>query len=660
MSWKSLGVRSALVLFALSAACGDDMLIDPSLDPKGVIAIFDAPDKTILTPYPSDRYTVEAPTKTGRRLALSASESPDLVVTAGPETLKELDQTDGFSTTGGVIAEFDGPIDVTGIALRSDEDPATVAPLRDASSYTAKDSPLLLVDVDDASPERGKAIGLVPRYWEQPKDDYYTTDEFTLIAQPAVPLRPRTRYLFVVTDLLAAADGGEIHRSPLTDDLISGRLATPYGDEVRTALDVLEESIGVGRERVVLATAFTTASALDGMIDIATQNRAAPSPELTEPWTIETPLQDDGRIRYRAVYGAPEWRTPLPDARFVTGDNGHIVKQGTAGLEVFMAVSDANTATKRIPVIYGHGLGGDKDGCWGTAARLSSLGVAVFAIDSPYHGARSQGGSSGTAIFRFFGIEPSSGEFVMGRARDNFRQMGSDQLELVRLIDSLATLDILPPGAPDGIPDLDTSRILYIGHSFGSVQGPLVASLAPEITTAVWNVGGDNLTMMLRDSGLFSVLVNSFKPIGTSDGAVARFFAVTQGIIDPGDPLNYARFVALEPLVDGWTPRDVLLQEVIDDGIVPNSTSEALARAAGLTNMNPLRSISGLPEATGPLSANLATGSTGVISQFDKVEGGVRATHGELIFSPEGRAQYVEFFRTAIETGRATAPPAYP
>src|SRR5690606_19465720 len=113
------------------------------------------------------------------------------------------------------------------------------------------------------------------------------------------------------------------------------------------------------------------------------------------------------------------------------------------------------------------------------------------------------------------------------------RQMASDQLELVRLIESLGTLDLLPVGAPDGVPDLDTSRILYIGHSFGSVQGPTIMALAPEIKQAVWNVGGDGLMKLLRDSGTFGLLVNSFRPPMTPDGALGRFFAVTQAIVDP-------------------------------------------------------------------------------------------------------------------------------
>src|SRR5262249_25134408 len=162
-------------------------------------------------------------------------------------------------------------------------------------------------------------------------------------------------------------------------------------------------------------------------------------------------------------------------------------------------------------------------------------------------------------------------------------------------------------------------------------------ALAPEITQAVWNVGGDGLMALLRDSGTFGILVDALKPPGTSDGALARFFAATQAIVDPGEPLNYARFGTEEALpgVPAWPPRDILLQEVINDSIVPNSTSEALARAAGLVLIDPIVPISGVASAPAPVTGNLPSGATGAISQFDVVNGDELATHGELIFSPE-------------------------
>lgn len=665
-------MRSALAIPLVAlvvAGCSGETSethVDPGPDPKpkpSIEALYGPAAETMLTPYPSDRYTVpDTSTGTGLRVHVDGTTTADPLIHSYDLVVSELGEMDGFSTSGGVIASFSGPIDLRGIIHDPDGEPPVPEPARDASEYTEEGSPLLLVDVDPKSPERGKARGIVPKWWAQAKDGYYPTDEFTLIAEPATPLLPGTRYLFVVTSALKAADGGEIGRSAESEALLSGKTGDAYGAEMAEALSELESSMGVSRDSVVLGTVFTTAHVIDETLALAERARAAPAPKLVEPWTVETPVAaPDPRVRFRAVYEAPEYRRPLPIGTFQI-EGGAPVAQKQVGLEVFLAFSDASKSGPRPLVIYQHGLGGDKDGCWGTAQRLSDLGAAVIAIDSPDHGSRSKGGTAITAAFSFFGVDPDAQTFDIARARDNFRQMTSDQLELVRFIGSLGSLDLLPIGAPDGVPDLDVSRILYIGHSFGSVQGPAIFALAPEIKQATWNVGGDGLMKLLRDSGTFSLLVNSLRPPATPDGAIGRFFAVTQAIVDPGDPLNFARFASIAPTpgVANWAPRDVLVQEVIGDTIVPNSTTEALSRAAGLVLVDPIQPVSGLPGAAAPVMGNVAGGATGALTQFDYIEGGQVAQHGELIFSPEARGQYVEFFKTGLASGHATVIPAYP
>lgn len=648
--------------FALLLGCSGEPAEPPvEEDPPSILAIYGNPAETALVPFPSDRYTkVDAGTKTGLRVDIGPHNTNDSLALAYPATAAQLNARDGFSTVGGVAVGFTGPIDIRGIVIDEEADPPVTDPVRDASEYTNAEAPFLLVDVDEASPEKGKAIGLLPRWWAQAKDDYYVADEFTLVAQPAVPLAPRRRYAFVVTKKLPAADGGKIGRTPEMEAVLSGEDASKYAAEVRDALGVVEGSLGVKADDVVLATAFTTASIHDEVLAAAEAARAAPAPAVIEPWTVETPMGADGRVRFRAVFEAPEYRGA--DGKWHIGEGGAPEVQAKVGMEVFLAFSDGTQSGPRPVVFFAHGLGGTKDGCWGTAERLSALNAAVISIDSPEHGSRSVDPDKPlVATFRFFGIDQETQVFDIERARDNFRQMASDQLELVRFVSSLGELDLLPPGAPDGVPDLDVSRFQYIGHSFGSVQGPTIMALAPELKQAVWNVGGAGLMALLRDSGTFGLLVNALKPQGTPDGALGRFFAATQAIVDPGDPINYARYATLEglPGVPGWEARDVLLQEVIKDSIVPNSTSEALARAAGLVNMDPLAAVSGLAEAAGPVTGNLAGGGTGVFSQFDVIEGGKMATHGELIFSPEARAQYVKFFETGLSAGHATCEGPY-
>jgi pimeloyl-ACP methyl ester carboxylesterase len=653
---------SAFLLAAFVLPACSDPAAQP--EPPHIVALYGKPAETALTPYPSDRYTqADATTVTGRRVHIGTDVTNDQLITGYDVTVKQLNEMDGFSTVGGVVVNFSGPIDARSLVLAPDAEPPLLGPILDASDYQKPGAPFYLVNVDPASPERGQAMGLITQWYPQPADGYYPED-FTLVAEPAVPLRASTKYAFVVTNVLHAEDGRPIDRSADMEALLGAGAEGAYGEAVSAALGEIESSIGVKRSNVLLATTFTTATVRAGIEAAGIAARKAPTPMLVSPWEVQQGPETSGRVRFKTKYEAPEYRSAA------TGtwefDNGTPKVQKMVDLELFLSFSKAEVSGKRPVVIFGHGLGGDKDGTWGTSDRLAAIdpnGVAVFGIDSPEHGSRARDPNQNElfAAFYFFGIDDKTQTFDIGKARDNFRQMSSDQLELVRLINSLGTLDLLPVGAPDGIADLDTSRILYIGHSFGSVQGPMIMALAPEIKHSVWNVGGDGLMRLIRDSGTFGLLVNSFVPPLTPEGALGRFFATAQAIVDPGDPINYAHYCALDELpgTTGSAPRDILLQVVLNDTIVPNSSSESLARAMGAGHMNPVRPVSGLPAKTGPLTGNGATGSTLVMSQFDKINGGENAVHGDLIFAPEGRAQYVDFFKSGLAAPHATAKPPY-
>lgn len=652
------------VLGLCLAGCGEDDESAPS-DQASVVVVYGAPADTELTLFPSNRYTVEDPaTPTKLRVHLGSDNTADQLATAYPTTLTELNELDGFSTTGGIGIRLSGALDPRGLVKLPTADPPVLDPIKDASDYTKAGTPLFLVEL-----ATGTAIGIVPRYFEQYADVDFPTDDFTLLAEPATPLLPEHDYVLAVTDELVAKDGTRVGRSSAMSRAL-GSSKDAYDVALREAVDQAAPVVGTTRAHVVAATRFTTASAKRGLIAAAKARRAAPAPKLGASFGVETaPASPDKRARFKASFAAPELRKAKPDGKWQLDASGVPIEQKAVDMEVLLAFSDATQSGPRPIVIFQHGLGGDKDGNWGTAERLASIhpkGAAVFAIDSPEHGSRGNGSSSVVnSAFSFFGVEPGSLEFDIGRARDNFRQMAIDQLELVRFIATLGTLDVLPldasgKPAPDGQPDLDVSRILYIGHSFGSVQGASVFALAPEITQATWNVGGAGLMMLLRDSNLFSLgVVKSLTPPGTPFGAVARFMAFTQAIVDPGDPLNYARHAAIEPLegVSNWKARDVLIQEVVNDAIVPNSTSEALARAAGAGILHRVTDASGFPAVTSPVSAN-QNGATAVLCQFDKVAG-KPADHGGLIFTEEAIGQYVEFFTSGLTNTHASVKSPY-
>jgi len=641
-----------LAIVALVSCSSKD---EPASAEAPVSPLFGPRASTRLTPFPSDRYTrADAASATGLRVDISSATTADRLVTGYPVTVSDLNKMDGFSTVGGVYVNLSG-----------DVDPASFT--RPVDGYATADAPAALVDVDEKSPDKGKAVGLIPMYATTADGLYdYASEDHTLLFQPARPLRPRTRYLFVLTNAVKTRTGRPIVASEDTKRLLSSD-PDPYAAAVRAALPVLEATTKIKRESIVLATQFTTTSVHEELLAAASDRRAAPPPKLPADFAVVEESKTDNRLRYSFTMEAPEYRVPKPDGRFAI-ENGKPKVHSTVQLETLLAFSDRTKSGPRPVVIFGHGLGGDKDGVWGTAERLATLhanGVAVFGIDAPEHGSRALEKSDNklAPVFSFFGIDAqtTTEAFVIARARDNFRQMALDHLEMIRLIKTLGTLDLLPLGAPDGVPDLDVGQIVYLGHSFGSVMGPTSAALAPEIRAACWNVGGAGLTTLLRDSPTFKFIIDAMKPAGTPPGEVIRFFATTQAIVDPGDAANWVKGVTLEafPGVPDWKPRDVLLQEVYNDTIVPNSTSELLARAGGLTHQLPKRSdIPGLPTASGAITANLPSGATGVIAQFERGADGKVIDHGSLIFAPEGRDQYVAFFQSAL-AGRANVPPPF-
>ncbi|MGE0323172.1 MAG: hypothetical protein AB7S68_12755 [Polyangiaceae bacterium] len=604
--------------------------------------------------FPSDRYTHEDSTSaTGLRVEISPRTVVGSSQLYGFQTsVDELNELDGFSPVGGVVVKFDGPIDYEGYHAEVEGEKLD-SDISDAARFSAVGSPLYLVDLTPESPDFGKPLGLVPYYFAQPGDDYWMFDDYTLIAHPAVPLKPRGKYLFLVTQEQKAADGSAIGRSEFMHETLTGQASGDYESLLSEALDTALPSLDLTREQVSAATLFTVGDVQRGMIDLAQARRKAAVPEAQETWSVND--EDTNRVRFVNHYPSPEYRKPKPDGKWEFDPQGVAKKQKDESLEVYLSFSNKTVSGPRPVVIYGHGLGGDKDGVWGTSERLDAIsarGVAVFGIDSPEHGSRHEGATTLiSSVYGFFGIDEATNEFDIARARDNFRQMAADQLELVRFIQGLSELDVLPVGAPDGVPDLDTSNILYIGHSFGSVQGATIASIAPEIRAVTWNVGGAGLMMLLRDSKTFNIVVKGIAGDGIPFGSVASFMAMTQSIVDPGDPLNFAHYVTQEALpgIPGWVPRDVLLQEVDDDGIVPNSTSDALARAAGLELVHEVRPIPGIPAVSAPVSGNLSGGATGIITQFDRVEGDTKvAEHGGLIFTPEAQDQYVKFFQSVL------------
>jgi Pla-1/cef family extracellular lipase len=253
-------------------------------------------------------------------------------------------------------------------------------------------------------------------------------------------------------------------------------------------------------------------------------------------------------------------------------------------------------------MIYSHGITTHKETVYAIAGTLANAGVAVIAIDHPYHGSRgidlNDDGVfeiSATDSFKEW-VNPFTGKMPYANAnvtsymnlaslltaRDNVRESEADLLAL-RLSLSLGYFSGGAPGHLYG--QLDAAKVSFLGHSLGGITGTAFMALA---NTGVINpatgeavspnpYGMQSASLAMPGGGIPGILLNSpaFAPIvmagltateayaehladfakglnkavadlnGEELAQAYQIFATSfnfaaQTIIDAADPINYA------------------------------------------------------------------------------------------------------------------------
>ena len=247
-------------------------------------------------------------------------------------------------------------------------------------------------------------------------------------------------------------------------------------------------------------------------------------------------------------------------------------------------------------------------------------------------------------LLRFFGVDISSAGFDVLQSRDHWRQAMWDKLQLARALRRDTDVD------GNGAPDLD-GRIFYSGHSLGGTMGPALLAADPQIEAAELSVPGGRVSDIIRKSDTFAILVMALTPPGTDPSEVERFFPLLQTVLERGDPANRAA---------ATLDRDVLMTMVIDDDIMPNTTTSALARALGVEHGGPiLEPVTGLTPVTLPTSGNV-DGHTRVLYQYDQqwdndTDALEPADHEHAQSNLLSVTQLQHWWLTRLQTGQAQA-----
>lgn len=583
-----------------------------------------------LDALPDDVFTVDDDGPTGVKVDLRPGENVVLPESGMPfEPLYEDASTlDGWGTTAGLYFLFDGPLDPDSLPPTLDDAP------------TAEDG-LLLVDLD-ADP-----IAFVPFEWELVAEDP-GEDQTTLVVEPLVPLVPAHHYGLALTNAVHGEDGECVAPSPAMLSLLDGTAAEPELARVQPRISAFVDAlVGAGAiasvHELTAATVFTTETTIDDSVAIANEIRESDPPVFTSAGPC-APTEPPGA--YVVCNGTL-------DVLDYTGEDEHLAADASAQGEYALPVRIWLPSTGEAPFpvfVYGHGLAGDRDQGSVLAEFGAPIGYAVVAVDAPKHGDHPDSG--GQAVLEFFGLKLDFNDPLDAlKLRDNFRQGTYDRLQLVRAI--VGGLDV----DGDDTVDLDAEHMHYLGVSLGGIMGAELLALAPEFHTGVLVVPGARVSNIVQEGEQFAFVVTAFAGMAT-DGEIARFFPLLQGVIDRGDAGAYTHHVAAErvPGFDTRTPQ-VLVQIVKDDDTVPNSANGFFARGVGSPLVGdelwPLGWVA--HEQDLPTSGNKDADHSWGTFQFDVLDAdGTPATHSDVGRSEVAQTQIVEFLQSYADDGVST------
>ncbi len=459
-------------------------------------------------------------------------------------------QLDGWGTNSPIYVRF------------AETPDASAFPTPEAS--VEDDSPILLLDVDPASPHRGELVPVVGELWE--KGDKYADDNLLAVAPlPGFPLRPHTRYALVLRPPYAAV--GEMPEGWEND---------PYWLDLVTTLADRE----IPPSHVAAATIFTTQDPTAELAKVAWQIQHGPLGRPVWEPDLTVVAEESWYTTYEGHVTVPIWQRgdrPYRDSGggFAFDAYGRPVVQGWERVKFGLTVPTGEVPEGGWPlVLYSHGTGGDHlTFVADEGAAMAVRGVAMFGIAQPLHDDRATSDTS-VELDTFNFTNPEAG-------RTSFRQGAADQIWLASRLKEAATTfragDVDVPIAHD--------QLAFFGHSQGAMVGALGASWLSVDCNAVGlsEAGGGTAASALLKTDPIAVEPILAAALGVQAGTLTTMHPVlglVQMLSEATDPLNYApTWFAEQP---DWSapPANILMTEGLLDTYTPPVTIEALATAA--------------------------------------------------------------------------------
>jgi hypothetical protein len=642
---------------AVSAVAADAPAVDvPSdlapVDAPDAAAAKDAPDASgprcnplaitddCLLPWPSDLLTRADPsTPTGRRLALPENV---LQVPSGRVNIDVVpfNRADGAPSTAPILVHFGDLVA-----------PEFLADYTQTARSLEAASAIALFDLTHM-----RRVPFLAEMDANRRDG--ATDRAALIIRPLEPLPFGARVVVAIRRAIRTPGGAPLRASP---GFVALRDRTPSADPRIEAARPEYESLftflasqGYARDDLHLAFAYTVVSerhALGPIMAMRSEviRRAGLAGQI--PFTIErvqdAPNPNVARI-VTGTFTPPGWLDARNTITFA--DDATPTLQPMAPSYPFTMVIPARALREHTPlplVIFGHGVfGTGRDYLTGDAARVihplaEQVGAVIVATD-------------------WIGLSGGDRDLII---RDVVTNINRINLVTDRLLQSLANnlaLEEISVGALSADPRvrfegsalIDPTRVYYYGVSLGGIQGSSFVSVSRRVSRAVLAVPGASWSNLLPRSIVYAPIRSFVDAIYPDPLVQAEFISLLQYRFDYSDPANVTRLFRAPP--DPSASRTVLVQEAVGDCLVPNVTTDILARGFGLPVITPADAPAfGLRTATSPSSesALVQYAITPSLARYspprdNTVPSMDNNVHSDLVYLPNTGQQVVTFLGT--------------
>ncbi len=554
------GLKIIIVLMLMVLVTSSDLMRMTALAQESprAIAIFDLntnlndPEQFYNLPYPTD-------------LRLDANGKPDLsafpVFTKFFGFFKRLktiaSDRPGFPTTAAGYFRFDRPL--------APQDPNQLIPADPAA-------PILLIDIDRTSPERGRLFPVVAS--TPAPDSFYVPPYLLAVAPyPGIVLKPNRQYAYVIRRGVKDATGQPIKPTPAFSELRDGTV--PHQQLKRKFLayllykplwETLDQK-GINRTSVMNATVFTTGDVVAETAQLSDYVLAHYDRPITNlRYKPETRISDLGYCKFVADIKLPQFQKGTPPFLFYEkraglfefDAKGYLKEQGNDTIPLVITLPKKPMPPEGYPLMaYYHGSGGlssqvvdrgpvrDPGGMKipgrGPADVVARYGFASVGSALPVNPERIP-----TVVSDLFDNRPYLNPTNPAAYRDTFRQGVFEQRLLIEALDRLtispdALGDCTGPTLPNGVKifHINTKSVIALGQSQGAQYAAMMGAVEPAIKAVIPTGSGGFWAL------LFAYFANS------EGGDFEKIASLLGKVLDKEDPIDHL-YPALRLLQSSW------------------------------------------------------------------------------------------------------------